>query len=264
MCLADPRIRFGVAAEKGDPAAQYQLACHYHLGWTGQPRDAMLALRWFELSCRSGYPLAIHMMGELFERGVHWGYPIVPNVETAKAFYKVAAGRGEDNADKALIRVGTVRRGSTSAPPGVAMSGGAAGAAAASSASGPLSGAAAVAAAAANANAVTPETKWTKSQQYWDGSPPVAGKEADYAKAFTLLKLAAAGGHSEAQARLGGAYRLGVGTPVDYKEAARWFEEAIKTSSHEPLSLPYIRANYNLVSLLLSAPLPDLPLSNLA
>lgn len=56
-------------------------------------------------------------------------------------------------------------------------------------------------------------------------------KKVNKATDLELIRIAANGGHGEAQYRLGYRYELGDGVPQDYAEAARWYHKAAEKGS---------------------------------
>jgi TPR repeat protein len=78
-----------VAAEKGDPSAQYSLGGAYYRG-SGVAQDRVEAARWYRAAAEQGNPNAQFSLGQLYDRGE--GVP-VDKAEAAK-WYRMAAERG--------------------------------------------------------------------------------------------------------------------------------------------------------------------------
>ena len=65
-----------------------------------------------------------------------------------------------------------------------------------------------------------------------------AYEKGDYVTAFQGSKYLAEQGHAEAQYKLGVLYNKGHGVTQDYKEAAKWYQEACQAQLDELLYAP--------------------------
>ena len=59
---------YRLAAEQGDPFAQFDLGSHYSEG-IGVPKDEKEALRWWQSAAAQGFPPAQHSLGKVLARG---------------------------------------------------------------------------------------------------------------------------------------------------------------------------------------------------
>jgi uncharacterized protein len=91
--LSDARKSIERAAEKGDVAAQINLAVFYMNGW-GTRQNYAAALYWFQSAAKSGSPLAHTNLGILYLNG--WG--VTRDYEEAARNFRFAAEHGETGA----------------------------------------------------------------------------------------------------------------------------------------------------------------------
>jgi localization factor PodJL len=78
-----------LAAAKGDPSAQFEVAARLAAG-TGSARDLKGAVHWYKLSAAQGFPQAQYRLGTFYERGVG----VDKDLARAKIWYKRAADKG--------------------------------------------------------------------------------------------------------------------------------------------------------------------------
>ncbi len=78
-----------LAAAKGDPSAQFEVAARLASG-TGSSKDLKSAVRWYKLSAAQGFPQAQYRLGTFYERGVG----LDRDLARAKIWYKRAADNG--------------------------------------------------------------------------------------------------------------------------------------------------------------------------
>lgn len=91
--LSDARKSIERAAEKGDVAAQVNLAVFYMNGW-GTQQNYAAALYWFQSAAKSGNALAHTNLGILYLNG--WG--VTRDYEEAARDFRFAAEQGETGA----------------------------------------------------------------------------------------------------------------------------------------------------------------------
>ena len=78
-----------LAAQKGDPEAQFEVAVRFAEG-KGVKQDFKQAMAWYERSAKSGFVPSQYRLATLFERGVGGA----PDLATASQWYQRAAGQG--------------------------------------------------------------------------------------------------------------------------------------------------------------------------
>ncbi len=78
-----------LAAQKGDPEAQFEVAVRFAEG-KGVKQDFKQALAWYERSAHAGFIPSQYRLGTLFERGVSGK----PDIATARQWYERAANEG--------------------------------------------------------------------------------------------------------------------------------------------------------------------------
>jgi localization factor PodJL len=89
--IASARLR--LAASKGDPAAEFEIATRLAEG-RGVPQDLTAAAAWFERAAKQGLAPAQLRLGSLYEKGLG----VIKNIETARQHYLSAAEAGNARA----------------------------------------------------------------------------------------------------------------------------------------------------------------------
>ena len=80
-----------LAADQGDPDAQYRLGVFYALGLHGLPKDEQEMVRLYQLAADQGHADALYRLGGIYEKG---RAGVVKNEEKAAQLYGLAAERG--------------------------------------------------------------------------------------------------------------------------------------------------------------------------
>ena len=93
---------FRLAAEQGEPWAQYRLGMMYEKG-RGVEQDYAEALRLFRLAAEQGEAGAQRQLGDMYE----FGWSIEKNIPMARHWYELAAGQGDPLAQNALRLMGS-------------------------------------------------------------------------------------------------------------------------------------------------------------
>ncbi len=83
------RVSLRIAASKGDPKAQYEVASRFLAG-KGVKRDYMQAAIWFKRAAAQGFAPAQYRLGTLYERG----RGVIKDLARAKIWYRRAADAG--------------------------------------------------------------------------------------------------------------------------------------------------------------------------
>lgn len=93
-----------LAAQKGDPEAQFEIAARFAEG-KGVKQDFRQAMTWYDRSARAGFVPSQYRLGTLFERGVGGS----PDPAAARYWYERAASDGNTKAmhNLAVIAAGT-------------------------------------------------------------------------------------------------------------------------------------------------------------
>lgn len=90
------------AADKGQVDAQINLAFMYGKG-QGVERDDSMAFKWYRKAAESGSPIAQFNLGVIYAKGR--GMP--QDLKEARRWYQLAAKQGDQNAERALSRLGS-------------------------------------------------------------------------------------------------------------------------------------------------------------
>lgn len=87
-----------LAADGGDPIAQYTLALMYQRGEAGAPRDPIEAAKWMSRSAEKGYAAAQAQLGFYYANGVG----VTRDEEEAARWFKMAVKQGNAQAQASL------------------------------------------------------------------------------------------------------------------------------------------------------------------
>ena len=87
-----------LAADGGDPIAQYTLALMYQRGEAGATRDPIEAAKWMSRSAEKGYPAAQAQMGYYYANGLG----VTRDEEEAVRWFKLASKQGNAQAQSSL------------------------------------------------------------------------------------------------------------------------------------------------------------------
>lgn len=192
---AEPTIaQLTAAATKGDPEAQYRLACA-HLAGKGVPKDPEKAFEWIKKAAAQDYPDAIGGVGHFHAAGI----AVAKDEKQAIEWFRKGAEKGSA---KARMNLGLSLANGRGVPKDEAE------------------GLKLIDAAAATGN---PHALYAQGETYFYGQ---FGRSQDYPKALAAFKVAAEAGHVTGQNNLGVMYQQGHGTAVDKKAALVWFRKA--------------------------------------
>lgn len=185
------------AADKGDPKAQYALACYYTRGTPGM-KEYVLSAQFLRRAADQGYAPAQIMLGSFYGRGLG----VRRNPGIAVSWYRKAADQGNALAEYAMGSFYLKGRGVTNDVEEAIKWWNKA--------------------AAQN----EPNAEAALGQLYMFPSPVYGTKHVNYPDALRFLHQAAAQDCADAFNNLGVAYENGLGVPRDFAEAARWYRKA--------------------------------------
>jgi TPR repeat protein len=100
--LVEARKWFNQAAVLNHPTAMMNLGLLYSTNGSDAGKDYLQALNWFEKAAALNQAGAMYQLGLFYENGLS----VPKNRETAITWYRKAAERGDEEAKKALIRLG--------------------------------------------------------------------------------------------------------------------------------------------------------------
>jgi TPR repeat protein len=100
--LLEARKWFNQAAVLNHPTAMMNLGLLYSTNGSDAGKDYLQALNWFEKAAALNQAGAMYQLGLFYENGLS----VPKNRETAITWYRKAAERGDEEAKKALIRLG--------------------------------------------------------------------------------------------------------------------------------------------------------------
>jgi localization factor PodJL len=102
-----------LAAQKGDPAAQFEIAARFAEG-KGIKQDFKEAMTWYQRAAQQGFTPAQYRLATLYERGLNGG----PDLQRARLWYQRAADQGNVKAmhNLAVLSAGSDTSGASDYP----------------------------------------------------------------------------------------------------------------------------------------------------
>ena len=196
-----------LAADQGDADAQYGMGRLYFYG-QGVERNTATAAEWYRRAALQDHARSQTNLGYLYEAGLG----VEQDLVEAARWYRAAAERGRAVAQRSLGRLYESGRGvERSIPEAIRWYERAA-------ALGDDEARAALARLAGGMSAAAPAGSLEAGA--------VAFERGDYGAALANWRPLADTGDREAEYRLGGLYRTGLGVPKDPAEAGRWYRRA--------------------------------------
>ncbi|GAA0566124.1 hypothetical protein GCM10008942_13180 [Rhizomicrobium electricum] len=194
LVIEDPEIhRNRIAAENGDPNAQFALGLAYQQG-SSVPVDYAQAADWYAKAAAAGHVAAEGRLGELYERGAG----VEKNLAKAVALFRKAAEGGDPVGQ---LDLGTAYVNGSGVPQDYNQ---------------------ALAWYQKSAAQSNPKAQYDIGAMYMKG----VGVAKDYAVALQWFRKSAAAGEARGQFALGYMYQMGWGVEQDYAEARAWYEKA--------------------------------------
>ena len=194
LVIESPEIHsVRVAAEKGDPAAQYELGAVYQQG-RDVPKDYAQAAEWYAKAAAAGHAAATARLGELYE----YGAGVERDVSKAVELYRKAADAGDPVGQ---LDLGTAYVSGSGVPQDYTQA------------------MAWYQKSAAQGNA---KAQYDIGALYMHGY----GVAQDYTLAMQWCQKSADAGEARGQFGVGYLYQMGWGVERDYVKARAWYEKA--------------------------------------
>jgi TPR repeat protein len=194
LVIEDPEIhRTRVAAESGDPKAQFAMGLAYQHG-SSVPVDYAQAADWYAKAAAAGHVAAEDRLGELYERGAG----VEKDLAKAAALFRKAAEGGDPVGQ---LDLGTAYVNGSGVPQDYSQ---------------------ALAWYQKSAAQGNPKAQYDIGAMYMKG----VGVAKDYAVALQWFRKSAAAGEARGQFALGYMYQMGWGVERDYAQAMAWYEKA--------------------------------------
>lgn len=213
-------IWYRKAADQGNAAAENDLGIMYRIG-DGVNRDKEEAVRWYRKAAKQGNPQSLFNLGVSYYNGD--GVPSDPisayawfllaeeagNPAATDAVKRSAAEGGRLGTPEALLQIATMCEKGDDLPQSYSEA----------------------AKWYRKATDVSPRASVNLASMLIEGK----GVPPDYGQAMTLCKSAAKRSFPPGNYCVGYLYERGLGTPVDPKEAAKWYGEASKGGLHQAM-----------------------------
>ncbi|MGC9944148.1 MAG: SEL1-like repeat protein [Verrucomicrobiota bacterium] len=203
LCLQAQDTNFNfqatqAAADKGDPTAQYKLACAYYQGGKTVKKDYVLSAKYMRLAADQGYSPAQVTLGSFYGKGLG----VRRSLATAISWYRKAANQGNALGEYAMGNFYLKGQGVTNDVDEAIKWWNKA------------------------AAQDEPNAQAALGQLYLVPSPTTRTNHINYPEAIRFLHLAVAHNSADAMNNLGVAYENGLGVQRDFGEAARWYRQA--------------------------------------